>query len=344
MKIPAAKADSFSKSPDSSIKAILVYGPDEGLILERSQNLLHTVVDDAQDPFRVVNLDSDVLKKEPSLIRDEAAAISMMAGRRVIRIRSASDALAQTFSDYFSDPVGDALIILEGGDLPGRSKLRKIFEAENIAAAIACYKDDEKSLPGLIRQTIENEGFSLSNDALGFLVANLGTDRRLTRRELQKLCLYKGINSSPISLEDAQACIGDTATLTLDDLAIAVGTGNIQKLEKTLVRAHQENQNAITILRAVTRHFQRLHLTAGLVAQGIPMDKAVSTLRPPLFWKVADPFKAQARKWSPTALAKTLSMLLDTEANCKKTGAPAETLCARTLLEITANAPTRRRS
>ncbi|OUS14884.1 DNA polymerase III subunit delta [Rhodospirillales bacterium 47_12_T64] len=341
MKIPPAKADAFSKSPDLSIKAILVYGPDEGLVQERCQNLLRTVVDDPLDPFRVVDLNNDQLKKEPSLLIDEAAAISMMGGRRVIKIRSAGDALAQVFKDFLQAPVGDALIILEGGDLPGRSKLRKVFETEKQAAAIACYKDDEKNLPSVIRQTIEKEGFSVSNDALGFLVTNLGTDRRLTRRELQKLCLYKGINSGPIELEDAMACIGDMATLTLDDLAISVGMGNIRNLEQHLLRAQQENQNAITILRAVSRHFQKLHMISGLVAQGIPLDKAVGTLRPPLFWKVAEPFKAQVRKWSPAALAKALTMLMETEAKCKTTGSPAETLCARTLLEITAKAPTR---
>ena len=339
MKIPAGKADSFSKSPDKNITAVLVYGPDEGLVLERSQNLLLSVVEDIADPFRVANLDSDQIKKEPALLIDEASAISMLGGRRVIKIRGAGDSLASAFTDFFTGTKTDSLVILEGGDLPGRSKLRKIFETEKQAAVIACYKDDEKNLPSLIRQTIENEGFSLSNDALGFLVANLGTDRRLTRRELQKLCLYKGINSEPISLDDAKACVGDTATLTLDDLSISVGMGNIQKLEKSLLRAQQENQNPITILRSVSRHFQRLHLTSGLISQGVPMEKAVTTLRPPLFWKVAEPFKAQVRKWTPVALSKALSMLMETEANCKKTGAPADTLCARILLEITANAP-----
>ncbi|MFD2204892.1 DNA polymerase III subunit delta [Kiloniella antarctica] len=341
MKVPPAKADTFSKSPDSNIRAILVYGPDEGLVQERSKSLVLSVVDDPLDPFRIVDLDNDQLKKQPALLSDEAAAISMMGGRRVVKIRSAGDALANCIKDFLQDPIGDALIIFEGGDLPARSKLRKIFESEKSAAAIACYKDDEKSLPNVIRQTVEKEGLFISNDALSFLVTNLGTDRRLTRRELQKLCLYKGKNSGNIELEDAIACIGDTATLTLDDIALSVAMGNIRNLENNLRRAQQENQNAITILRSVSRHFQKLHMISGLVTQGIPLDKALGTLRPPLFWKVAEPFKAQVRKWSPKALAKALSMLMETEANCKKTGSPAEILCARTLLEITAKAPTR---
>ncbi|MCZ4281169.1 DNA polymerase III subunit delta [Kiloniella laminariae] len=339
----ANRADAFSRSPDPVCQAVLVYGPDEGLVQERCLNLLKSVVEDPRDPFRVVDLENDQLKKDPALLSDEAAALSMMGGRKVIRVKSAGDLLANLFKDYFQNPVGDALIVVEGGDLPGRSRLRKVFEDSKQGAALPCYKDDEKSLPGLIRQIIEKEGLFIENDALAFLVGNLGTDRRLTRREVEKLCLYKGINSGKISLQDVVVCVGDTASLTLDDLAAAVAAGKTDELEKQLLRAQQEHQNPITILRAVSRYFQRLHLVSGLTAQSVPLDKALGTLRPPLFWKAADAFKLQVRKWSPLALTKALSQLMETEAACKKTGAPSETLCARTLLELTAKSPARAR-
>ena len=47
-------------------------------------------------------------------------------------------------------------------------------------------------------------------------------------------------------------------------------------------------------MRAVSRHFQRLHLVVGLVESGLPLDDASKRLRPPLFWKAAPAFRAQA--------------------------------------------------
>ena len=42
-------------------------------------------------------------------------------------------------------------------------------------------------------------------------------------------------------------------------------------------------------------------------------------------------------------LGRALGRLLDAESDCKRGGAPEATICARTLLEIGVNAPSRRR-
>ena len=95
-------------------------------------------------------------------------------------------------------------------------------------------------------------------------------------------------------------------------------------------------------LGAVARHFQRLHLVCGRTARGETLDGSVKGLRPPVFWKRADRFKAQATTWPPAALARALERLLEAEAACKQSGAVPETICARTLLKIAVNAPRRR--
>ena len=74
-----------------------------------------------------------------------------------------------------------------------------------------------------------------SPEALAYLAANLGGDRQLTRRELEKLVLYKGDAGGRVELADALACVGDSADLTLDDLAYAVGAvGAFWFLDRTL--------------------------------------------------------------------------------------------------------------
>jgi DNA polymerase-3 subunit delta len=66
-------------------------------------------------------------------------------------------------------------------------------------------------------------------------------------------------------------------------------------------------------------------------------------LRPPVFWKNEAAFKAQAEAWRPASLARAMDRLMEVEAACKRSGAPAELLASRALLEIAANAPGRRR-
>lgn len=353
MKIPPRNAEAFVRSPDPSLRAVLVYGPDAGLVHERAQALVKAVAEDPADPFRVSELDAREIVEDPARLGDEAAALSLSGGRRAVRLRQADDDLAPHFKDFFATGRGEALVVVEAGDLPARSALRKIFEGAGTGAALACYRDDERSLPALIRETLGGFGLEVTPDALAYLVANLGGDRQLSRRELEKLALYMGAQgkgakdtgaeAARIALRDAQACVGDSAALSLEDLAFAVAGGEPAGAERALQRSLQEGGHPVRALGAVARHFQRLHLVRGLTGRGETLDGAVKGLRPPVFWKRAESFKAQAAAWPPGALARALERLIEAEAACKQSGAVPETLCARTLLEIAVNAPLRRR-
>lgn len=346
MKIPAARAEGFSKKPEATCLAVLVYGPDEGLIQERCQSLISTVVDNPRDPFRVVDMTGGQLAKDPARLMDEATALSMTGGRRAVRIRSANDSLAEVFKGFFQSPgheQTEALIVVQAGDLPSRSRLRKIFESEaKKAAALPCYPDDRESLPGVINQVIQQEGFFLNQDALAYLVANLGADRQLTRQELVKLCLYKKSDTEKnITLDDARAVIGDSSAVTVEALNCAVIHGNLQEVEINLQRVWDDGQMPITILRSLSRSFQRLHQVSILLASGQNLDLAIKSLRPPLFWKESNSFKRQVKVWSLRQLETALSRLFETENACKAAGARGNSLCARTLAELAARSPMR---
>ena len=54
MKLSFKQIESFVKSPDPKARAILVYGPDQGLMKERSRIMAKTVNPDLNDPFNVI--------------------------------------------------------------------------------------------------------------------------------------------------------------------------------------------------------------------------------------------------------------------------------------------------
>ena len=341
MKITPKNVESFIRNPDSGVRAVLFYGPDSGLVRERAGTLLAAVAEDPADPFQVTELSPADLKDDPARLADEAAALSLTGGRRVVRLRPADDSLAPRLQDFLAETPGEALVILEAGDLGPRSPLRKAFEGARQGAAVPCYRDDERGLSALISESLRAAGLSASPDALAYLTGNLGGDRQLTRRELEKLALYMGDGGGRIELDQAQAVVGDSAARTLDDLAYAMAGGEMRELDRILSRAFQEGAQPVAALRAGARHLQRLHLVAGQVALGMALGDAVGKLRPPLFWKVRDRFTNQAQAWSLEGLARALARLLEAERACKQTGAPAAAICGRALLSIAARAPGR---
>ncbi len=333
MKISASGVDAFMRKPQAGVVAVLIYGPDAGLVRERSEALLRTVVDDPSDQFRTAELSPAILREDPARLNDEANAMALTGGRRVITISDATDGLGDLFAAFLADGGGEALVILEAGALGGRSRLRKLFEQSSGAAALPCYGDEGRGLEAVIRETLGAHGVSADREALAYLCDNLGADRMVSRSELEKLALFVG-DGATATLADAVACVGDSAAMTLEDVAFAAGAGSHHELVRKLARAFQEGATPVSVLRIAARHFERLHLAASRISGGETADNVIRTLRPPVFFKRADAFRAQLRRWPAGRLASALEVLTEAEIQCKSTGFPAREVCGQALLRI----------
>jgi DNA polymerase-3 subunit delta len=337
MIVKAGEADRFTASPPRGLRVALVFGPDAGLVQERAERLLKSVTPDLTDPFNVADLNEATLLADPARLADEAAAISMMGGRRVVRVRGAGNNLAALFEGFLEDPAGDALVVVEAGDLTKGTGLRKLFEEDDKAAAIACYADTARNLEDVVRDAMRAEGLSIAPDALADAVSRLGSDRGVTRRELEKLALYaKG--QKEISLADVRAVMGDEAEVRAEEACDAAGNGDFARLDQALERLWVADTSVIAVIRNAMGHFQRLAQAREYAARGDNLDFVIKRLRPPIHFSRADSFKAQARRWSEERLNDALDLLLEAETLAKTTAVPAEAVCGRTLMNIAAMA------
>jgi DNA polymerase-3 subunit delta len=310
------------------------------LVHERAEKIARTVVDDLKDPFRVVDFEESVLNADGARLFDEAAAISMMGGRRVIRIRSGGNTLAKLFESFLDEPIGDALIVVEGGDLAKNSTLRKVFEESNDAAAIQCYGDSEQSLSGVVRDALKAQGLSISAEALDDAVSRLGSDRGVTRREIEKLALYAH-GQKNVSLEDVRATLGDESEVRVEEVLDATGEGDLKRLDLALERVWADDMNAIAVVRSALGHFQKLLSAKAAADRGESIDGAMRKMWPPIHFSRTSSFKAQATRWNEDKLGEALDLLLETEALCKTTAVPGEAVLGRALFNIAAMARAR---
>src|SRR5207249_4064806 len=110
--------------------------------------------------------------------------------RRVVRVRSAGNALAPVFETFLEQPIGEALVVVEAGELAKSSNLRQVFEEASNAAAAACYADTPDAIAGLLHRALKEQAIEISADAVQEAVPLLGSDRGTTRRQIEKLLLY----------------------------------------------------------------------------------------------------------------------------------------------------------
>jgi DNA polymerase III subunit delta len=343
VKLPPARLNAFLAKPEASLRAALLFGPDAGLVRERADRLAAAICADARDPFRITDLAAAALAGDPARLHDEAAALSLTGGRRLVRVRDAGDCVGALFERFLADPPpGDSVVVVEAAELAPRSSLRRAFEGAAIAAAIPCYADGRRELDELVREVMGAHGIGISGEASAYLATHLGGDRMMSRSELEKLALYAG-DRGRVGIEDAVQSVGDSAALGLDDVVLAAAEGDAAALERALLRAFQEGEAPVGVLRALMRHFQRLHFAGARIAQGASEEEALRSLRPPLFFKLQERFKRQLSLWPARRAAHALALLTEAELNAKRTGLPADTICREALLRIARGAQGRGR-
>lgn len=342
MRLKSNQIEGFIRRPDPAIRAILVYGPDDGLARERAARLAKAAVADPDDPFLVAHLTGEAIAADPARLFDEAAAIPLAGGRRIVRVRDASppapgagESVAGAVRVLLEDPPGESLVILQAGDLGPRAPLRRLFEAVDNGAALPCYPDQGADLDRLIGNILNPRGVTFDTGARAWLTANLGSDRGVTRAELEKLALYAGDNGH-LEQSDVEACIDDNGLQSMDRIVMAAGAGDRAELDRALAAGLQEGQNPVSILRAMNWHLQRLQWIKAGLATGQDSRGAAQGLQPPVFVMHVDRFAAQARRWSESALARGMQGVLEAERLCKRTGTPAESTCGRSLLQVAA--------
>lgn len=323
-KLDARRIAGFLADPGGA-RIVLVFGEDGGLVRERADVLVRAVAGD--DPFRLVDVPREAAAKDAGLLAAEAATPALTGGRRLVRVRDATDGLAAAAKAVLAGQ-GPGVVLLEGGSLDGRKGLRAALEkAGPEAAVIACYAETGAALEGSITALLKGFGVSAEPSAVSWMAQRLGEDRLVMRRECEKLALYVGAGGR-VSDEDAVASLSEGSTLDLDAALLAATEGDPARADRALDAAFAEGAHAVQVVRGALRHVQRLEVAAMAVARGAAPKDAVEGLRPPVFFKSRPAFERALRLWRPDMLAAAGAALLEAERATKTTGMP-DTAVAR---------------
>lgn len=333
-KLTQTTLNTLFKTGAPTTKAVLFYGQDEGFVNECRMRLTEAVVPD-KDPFRLVELTPAKIKDDPSLLSAEANALSLMGGRRVITVRGADNHFTAVLKDFLPSYTGDALIIVTAASLKTKDSLPILFADSPDLAVFPCYSDEGEALKRFVFQSVSEQGFETTPDVINFISDNLGADRLQSRSELAKLFAYMG-NEKKITMEDATACIGDASALSIDQMLYALSGGRQKEMNETLDRLFAEGESPIGLLRAVSAHFKKFHVTLARIADGTSIEAAIIPLR--LHFKRVDEFKAQLRQWNLAKVGRVLDLLVQAEQSCKFAARPQQLTVARVFLQIAAQA------
>lgn len=326
--IKSFEADKFLARPAPHIYLYLVFGPNSGLVAERTRKIVKQAVDNPRDPFQLLRIGGDDLAADPLRLADEANTIGLFGGRRAIWIEAQGKTFVKALEQVAAAPPQDCTIIIEAGALKKDAALRRLCEREKNAAAIECYPDFAKEVAQLIEMEAKAANLSISQEAKALLVSLLGQDRLATRAELAKLLLYAH-GAGEIRLEHVEAVVSDASGLMLDDPVNAAFDGEFDALETGARRAFAQGTDANQLLGAALRHalsLRRARLDADAGA-GTKEGQGGGMFR-------ARVFEAHLRAWSAAKVARAIEILADAIQKTRREPKLGQAIALRALWSV----------
>jgi DNA polymerase-3 subunit delta len=330
--VKSQQAESFLRAPPPAVCAVLLFGTDPGLVMERAQLLARRMAEAADPPGEVLRLDEADLEGDPDRLAVELGTVPMFGGKKIVRAQQSRRVTAAALKPLIEESRIEGLLIVEAGNLKTDDAMRVLFERNPSAAAIACHADEARDLDGLVREVMAANGLEIAEDAKRLLIARLGADRGLSRAEIDKLALY-ALGKARIELDDVEAIVGDASDLAVDRIISAAAAGRATAACREYERAISSGESPQYVMIAATRHFQRLHRVRRAVETGVSIDEAVKSLRPPVFFKQRDAFVAQVDQWSSARLDRALARISETQ-RLSRSGPQTNAIDEATLVDV----------
>jgi len=332
----------FLKGPDSGVRAALIYGRDRGGVRERADKLARVVTANPDDPFDTALLNDDELGD--GRLEGELAAISMMGGRRLVRVRFTGDkagpdkTAAEALTAHAEGRLNpDAFLLIEAGALGRDSALRKVAEKVAACATIPCYDDEPGDVARLVRESLAGDKVGLDSQALELFVSRLPRERGVARQEMERLALWLGPGSGRIATPaDLEDFLGVEPEASLTDAATDAFGGKLAAAQAGLRRAAAEGEGGPAAVRAMGMHLARLRRILTLAGNGASLAEAAKASG--VFWKSEREMLRQARAWTLEHLLALHPEVLAADMACKTAGAPDDLLAERLALTIAGRA------
>lgn len=320
--IKSEQFETFLQRSPRGLKMTLLHGPEADLVAERARRLVPTLVDDVADPFQVVRLTADALNKDPGKLADEASAISMFGGKRVLWIDAGGRDLSALISSVADSlPAGTSLVV-EADTLRKGAPLRTLFETRSDSAAVECYAPPPASVGQMVDSEASAAGVTVTPDVRDHLVGVLMGEPATARTEIAKLLLYardKGVLESA-DIDALAAGGGVTPADQLVDLALS---GDIKGLERAVMQGMSEpGEAALAAMRLAARIGLLLELKQGGEPERLNR----------LPFAVKRAVVAQANAMTPEALTRRLPSLLGLLVSTRAQPALARAATFRALL------------
>jgi len=291
---------------------ILIYGSNQGqknqIIKDIFENLFKGEISRFDENEILNNYEefvSNLMNK--SLFEDE----------KLIIISRISDKILKFVNEIVERKIEKIKIIINADNLEKKSKLRNLFEKEKELICIPIYEDNDKNLSLIAENFFRKKNIKLSQEIINLLVGRSRGDRGNLINELNKI-ENLSITNKNIKIEDVIKLTNLSENYSVFELAENYLAKNKKQVMKILNENNFANDDCILILRTILNRSKRLLKLKEIQNQSGNIDLAISSFKPPIFWKDKVVVKKQIQSWSENEVKKIIYKINDVEILVKK--------------------------
>ena len=306
------KSFELEKLKSLNLKIHLIYGNNEG------------IKEDVIKNSYIKNFTGEILKYDEQEIlnnKDEFLSSlftkSLFENEKLVIISRATEKLFAIINIILEGEFLETKIIIKSSNLEKKSKLRNLFEKEKRLICTPVYEDDSRSLNFIINNFLKEHKFNLSQEIKNILIERSKGDRINLKNELSKLKNLQ-ISKTKLNIEDVLKLSNLAENYSVFELSDNYLAKNSKKVSNILNENNYSSDDCILIIRTILSKAKRLLKLKNQIDNNTNIDQAISSFKPPVFWKEKDILKKQAQSWSTNEVKEMIFKINDLEALIKK--------------------------
>ena len=270
----------------------LFYGENEGLKKEIIESNFKN-----NYPKKTFYYDESEVLNNKSNFFEEILSKSFFENEKLIIISRSTDKITSIIEEILEKKIDDLVLILNSGSLEKRSKLRLLFEKNKEIICIAFYEDNNQTLSSLASQFFRNNKIQISQQAINLIINRCRGDRQNLKNELNKIENFIK-NKKRIEISEILQLTNLAENYSVTELVDNCLAKNKNKTLNILNENNYNLEDCIIVIRTMLAKSKRLLKLFQEIKISNNIDSAISSIKPPIFWKDKQIVKDQINKWS----------------------------------------------
>ena len=270
----------------------LFYGENEGLKKEIIESNFKN-----NYPKKTFYYDESEILNNKGNFFEEILSKSFFENEKLIIISRSTDKITSIIEEILEKKIDDLVLILNSGSLEKRSKLRLLFEKNKEIICIAFYEDNNQTLSSMASQFFRNNKIQISQQAINLIINRCRGDRQNLKNELNKIESFIE-NKTRIEISEILQLTNLAENYSVTELVDNCLAKNKNKTLNILNENNYNLEDCIIVIRTMLAKSKRLLKLFQEIKISNNIDSAISSIKPPIFWKDKKIVNDQINKWS----------------------------------------------